>query len=105
DGENKARLGPAAVWTIHLAISPEQFDAMQPPPPAGPGAFGPGPFAPPPSAPAPNQAGANQQESERNAFGTEFRWAKGDFTAEGETLKNVGIRYAGDITYLVSAAG
>jgi putative membrane-bound dehydrogenase-like protein len=86
--------GLTRVWSIHLEISAQEFQAMQPPQPGG---FGPPPPAPP--------AAAGNGLVERSLFGTEFRWVKGDFSAEGQTLKNVGVRYAGDITYLVSAAG
>ena len=82
--------GPSKVWSIHLEITADEFDAMQPP---VPGAFG----APPPA--------ENRRESELSLFGTEFRWAEAKFTASGQSLPKVGIRYAGDITYLVSASG
>jgi putative membrane-bound dehydrogenase-like protein len=86
--------GAATVWSVHLEISAKQYEAMLPPAPAGlPGA----PPAPP--------ASREKRDSERNLFGTEFRWAEGDFSAAGETLKKVGIRYAGDITYFASAQG
>ncbi|WP_397569863.1 PVC-type heme-binding CxxCH protein [Schlesneria sp. T3-172] len=83
--------GPAKVWTLHLELSEKEYAAMQPPPPAQ---FG----APPPAA-------QGTRPSDRNLFGTEFRWAEGNVTAEGKTFKKVGIRYAGDITYLVAANG
>jgi len=92
--------GQTSVWSVHLTIPPAEFDALQPPFPA---AFGPG-GAPRSAAPPAATAGA-ERESERNAFGTEFRWAHADFTADETTLQNVGVRYAGDMTYLVSAAG
>src|SRR5262249_12644250 len=41
----------------------------------------------------------------KNLFGTDFPWVNGRFTADGKTLNQVGVRYAGDITYLVSARG
>ena len=72
---------------------------MQPPMPGAPG--GPGTPVGPPAAPA----GNDQRASERNLFGTEFRWAQASFTAGGTTLQKAGVRYAGDITYLVSAGG
>ena len=82
--------GQTKVWSLHLDISEREYAAMQPPPPVALGA--------PPAAPG-------NRPSERNLFGTELRWAEGNVTAEGKTLKRVGIRYAGDITYLVSANG
>lgn len=88
DGE---LFGQTKIWSIHLEVSANEFAAMQPPQPGG---FG---QAPP--------AANNNRPSERNLFGTEFRWAEANFTANGQTLKKVGIRYAGDVTYLVSANG
>lgn len=82
--------GQTKVWSLHLEITEKEYAAMQPPPPA---AFG-----------APLVAQGNRP-SERNLFGTEFRWAEANLTAEGKTIKKVGIRYAGDITYLVSSNG
>ena len=89
--------GPTRVSSIHLTIEPDEFDAMQPPPPAG--------FAPGGPAPAPPPQAAKSRESERNLFGTEFRWVRTTVSVGNDTLKNVGIRYAGDMTYLVSASG
>ena len=37
------------------------------------------------------------------AFGTEFPWAKAQFTCDGETFKDVGVRYKGNFTYVASA--
>src|SRR5262249_5728663 len=46
-----------------------------------------------------------RRETERNFFGTEFPWVEASFTADGTTLKKIGLRYAGDITYFVSTRG
>ena len=89
--------GTSKLWSIHLAISAKEYAAMQPP---APGGFGfPGG---PPMPPAPPK---DKRDSERNLFGTEFRWAEADLSAEGKTYKKVGIRYAGDITYFASSQG
>lgn len=37
------------------------------------------------------------------AFGTEFPWVKADLNAAGKQLKNVGIRYKGNFTYVASS--
>jgi len=37
------------------------------------------------------------------AFGTEYPWAKGDLSVDGETLKEVGLRFKGNFTYVSSA--
>jgi putative membrane-bound dehydrogenase-like protein len=82
--------GLTKVWSIDLSLSPKEYDAMQPALPGPPGAA--------PAAPVPTA-----RESERNAFGTIFPWAEGRLTANGHVLENVSVRYAGDITYFVSA--
>lgn len=90
--------GLTKAWSFDLEIPAKEYDAMQPPA-AGFGA----PGAPPaPQAPRnPN----DKRDSERNLFGTEFPWAHADVAAKGRTYKNVGIRYSGEITYIVSALG
>ncbi len=57
----------------------------------------------PPPAPAERKPG--ERESERNLFGIEFRWARGAISAEGKTFKGVGMRYAGNASYMASAGG
>ena len=83
--------GATKVWAIHLEIAAKEYEAMQPPA-AG---FG---FPGAPPAPVPKEP-AEKRDSARNLFGTEFRWARGDFTAGDETWKGVGLRYSGEITY------
>ncbi|HVX14248.1 MAG TPA: PVC-type heme-binding CxxCH protein [Pirellulales bacterium] len=98
DGQKKDHqetFGETNVWSIQIRMAAEEYDAMHPVV-AGPG-FGAGPPAPPPR--------NNGRSSEKNLFGTDFPWAEGEFTAAGQTLAKVGIRYAGDITYFVSARG
>src|SRR5690348_4370511 len=75
EAPGKDMFGPTKVWAVHLEIPDKEYEAMQPPA----GGFG-FPGAPP----APPAAG-EKRDSERNLFGTEFRWAKGDFSAEGQT--------------------
>ncbi|HEX5273568.1 MAG TPA: CotH kinase family protein, partial [Gemmataceae bacterium] len=89
--------GTTKLWSIHLDIPAREYEAMQPPA-AG---FG---FPGAPPAPAPEKP-KEKRDSERNLFGTEFRWAEGDFSAEGKTYKKVGVRYSGEITYFASAQG
>ncbi len=93
---DKDLFGLTKVWSINLEIPAKEYAAMQP---ATPGGFG-APGAPPPP-PAPK----DKRDGEKNLFNTEFPWAQGEFTAEGRTYKKVGVRYAGDITYFVSAQG
>jgi putative membrane-bound dehydrogenase-like protein len=87
--------GPTKVWTIHLEIPAKEYEAMEP----AIAGF------PTPGAPPQQRAREGARDSERNLFGTEFPWVEGAFTADGQTLKKIGVRYAGDITYFVSAQG
>jgi putative membrane-bound dehydrogenase-like protein len=84
---------PITIQSIALEISDAEFTAMQPPPPAFPGQAG------PPQPPAANDG----RQAEFNLFGVRFPWAEGSATINGRTFSKVGIRYAGDITYFVSA--
>jgi putative membrane-bound dehydrogenase-like protein len=97
----KDAFGITKVWSVHLEIPAKEFEAMQPPP----AAFGPPPGAPGGPPQPKKEAKKDSRDSERNLFGTAFPWAEADFTADGTTLKKVGVRYAGDITYFISARG
>lgn len=97
--DEKELFGQTKVWVVHLEISAKEYDAMQP---VVGGGFG---F---PGGPPPKQAAnkdSKKRDSERNLFGANFPWAECDFTADGKTLKKVGVRYSGDITYFVSSRG
>ena len=59
--------GLTKVVGLHIEISADEYQAMQPPPPAA--------FGAPPPAPRPKRPG--ERESERNLFGVEFSWARG----------------------------
>ena len=82
------------VWALHLEIPAKEYEAMQP-------LGGMGGFGGPPQPPKDKKPG--DRPSERNLFGTEFPWAQGEFTAEGQTCKKVGVRYAGE--YVQRKAG
>jgi putative membrane-bound dehydrogenase-like protein len=88
--------GLTRVVRLDIEIAGEEYQAMQPPAPAG--AFG-GP------APAPRPRKPGERESERNLFGVEFPWARGSVTMEGKTFRGVGLRYAGNASYMASAGG
>ena len=88
--------GLTRVVPLHIEIPADEYQAMQPPAPAG------APGGPPP-APRPKKPG--ERESERNLFGVEFPWARGAVTAEGKTFQGVGLRYAGNASYMASAGG
>ena len=101
DGDAKGKaagtdlFGLAKVVGLHIEISADEYQAMQPPAPAA--------FGAPPPAPRPKRPG--ERESERNLFGVEFPWARGAMTAEGKTHKGVRLRYAGNASYMASAGG
>jgi putative membrane-bound dehydrogenase-like protein len=88
--------GLTRVVRVHIEIAQNEYEAMQPPAPAG------GPGGPPP-APRPRKPG--ERPSERNLFGIEFPWARGAITFDGNTIKGVGLRYAGNASYMASARG
>ena len=102
DGDAKGKaadadlFGLTRVVPLHIEIPADEYQAMQPPAPAG------APGGPPP-APRPKKPG--ERESERNLFGVEFPWARGAVTAEGKTFQGVGLRYAGNASYMASAGG
>ena len=81
---------------LHIEMPADEYQAMQPPIPAG--GFG----RPPQGSPS-KKAGA--RASERNLFGIEFPWARGSLTARGRTYNGVGFRYAGNASYMASAGG
>lgn len=81
--------GAAKVVRFHLTMNEQQFAALAPAPRAG---FGPG-FGPPPRQP---------EGTHRNTFGIDLPWSKGDVTFDGQTFKDVGIRYKGNYTYIAS---
>lgn len=86
---------------LHLEIAPDEFRDLQP---AG-AAFGGGPGGPdaqgrPPkrSSPAENKV----RETVRNRFGTAFPWVQATLTVDGKIWKKIGMRYAGDGSYLAA---
>jgi putative membrane-bound dehydrogenase-like protein len=88
--------GLTKLVNVHVDISADEFQAMQPPAPVGvPGG--------PPPAPSPKRPGDRQ--SERNLFGIEFPWARGAVTADGMRFPRAGLRYSGNASYMASAGG
>ncbi len=126
--------GLTRVWKIHLHVSAENWKAMQPttggfpgfgpPPPGGgvpggpppgappaPGAAppqpnrggpgGPGPGGPGPGGPGPGGPGPGFRPG---SFGYEFDYVKADIELDGEVVKEVGLRFKGNGTYMLSGA-
>lgn len=76
------------------------------PPPGGPGPGGPGPGGPPPGGPM--AFGLQGREGQRNGLasmmGIEFQYVHADLEFEGQTFKDVGLRYKGNGTFVESRA-
>ncbi len=97
DGEKLApAFGLNHLLKIEIEMTPEEYRAMQPSPPAGmPGS--------PAQAAPPRKRG--DRDIERNLFGVEFPWAQGTLKSGGLTLEKAALRYAGNASYLASAFG
>lgn len=89
------------VHAFHLELSAKEWERMQA---VGGGMRFPG--GPPSSAPPPKPADPPGEEPiERHkggSFGFEFPWAHAELTAEGRTHKNIGLRYKGGGSYMMS---
>lgn len=96
--------GPDRLWSLHLRIDAKEYAAMQPK--WGGFSFGKGgakKAAPPKE--EPKKDNPDKRDTRIGAFGTEYPYVKGDLEFEGAWLKDVGIRYKGNSTYLSSAFG
>jgi spore coat protein CotH len=102
EAPGKDLFGLTKVWQVHLEIPAKEWEKMQPISgmrfPGMPG----GPAAPPkpPEKPAELQA-----DRHKSVFGMEFPWVHGELTAGGKTIKNVGLRFKGNSSYMTSARG
>lgn len=85
--------GPAKLHEFHLTVSAKDYAAMDPPQPAG---FGGRPGA------APARPMINPADAGAGNFGFEFPYVHADLEAEGKVFKDVGLRYKGSGTYLMS---
>jgi spore coat protein CotH len=83
--------GVSKVVQFHLTMSEEQFAGLAP---AGGGQFGPPGFGPRREQP---------EGTHRNMFGVDFPWSQGELTFDGETFKDVGVRYKGNYTFMATA--
>lgn len=106
--EADALFAPGKILTFHLKVSAEDWDAMQPK--GGGMRFGmPGPGKPPagpadkPAAPAP--APARPPGGVPGKFGYEFPYVKGILEFDGKTIKDIGIRFKGNSSYMMSSRG
>jgi spore coat protein H len=94
--ETKSRPGDhlfesGRVWQLQLTLTAQQFAALAP---TGGGGFGPPGFGPPREQPP---------GTHRNTFGVDFPWSTGDLTFDGQTCKDIGLRYKGNYTYMATA--
>ena len=83
--------GAAKVVPFHLTMSEKQFAALAP---AGGARFGPPGFGP---------RREPSDGTHRNTFGVDFPWSQGDLVFDGETFKEVGVRYKGNYTFMATA--
>ncbi len=93
-----ALFGLTKVHQFHLELTEADWKKMQPPPGMKFPGFG-------PKQPAPKDAKDPPADVHKSAgaFGTEFPWVKADFSADKTTIKNVGVRFKGNFTYVASA--
>lgn len=90
-GDRAAHLfGPDKVWQVHITIPTRNWEVMQPK--KAPFFFG--------GKPAEKPAG-----EQRGAFGYDFEYMPGDLEFDGKTYKDVGVRFKGNSTYMMSAGG
>jgi spore coat protein H len=90
--------GLTKVHTVHIAVSADDYRAMEPPP-RRPG-FGPGP---PGGAPRPGRPAFGSPDFGAGNFGFEFEYVRSRVTFNDQELENVGLRYKGSGTYMMSA--
>ncbi len=122
--ESDGDFGLTRVWKIHLHVSAENWKTMQPaaggfpgfgPPPPG-GGFPGGPATdastpksgeePKPNAapPAPPAFGGPGGAFRPGSFGFDFEYVKADVELDGQTIRDVGLRFKGNGSYMLSAA-
>lgn len=98
--ESDSVFGLTKIWNIHVRVSKENWAAMQPKSGGFPG-FGP-PGAPPQQGPPPGGFGPPPNHRP-GSFGFEFDYVKADVEFDGQTFKDVGLRFKGNGTYMMSS--
>lgn len=107
-----AMFGLTRVWKIHIRVSADNWKAMQPKGSGFPG-FGPPPTGgaerAPSDAPVPPPAGARPDGAgvafRPGSFGLEFDYVKADVELDGQKLTDVGLRFKGNGSYMLSMSG
>ncbi|HYT94594.1 MAG TPA: CotH kinase family protein [Gemmataceae bacterium] len=89
--------GLTKVWTVHLRLTAEAWDTMQPK--RGPN-FG----MPGGKGPAPDDKGPGAPKG-AGLFGFDFTYVRGTLDFEGQTYKDIGVRFKGNSSYMMSANG
>jgi spore coat protein CotH len=99
----KDLFGLATMHEFQLELAAKDWDRMQPTggmrfPGAGPGGFG-----PPGGPPAADDKNADVHRG--NGFGLTFPWVHANFIHAGQTLRDVGLRFKGNASYMASSRG
>ncbi|MGC4006089.1 MAG: CotH kinase family protein [Pirellulales bacterium] len=89
--------GPTTKHDVRLTIAAEDYAKLEPKQPRGPGGFGARPPAGP-GRPAPGSA-----DFGAGSFGYEFEYVRADVEIDGAAFQNIGVRYKGNGTYVMSA--
>jgi spore coat protein CotH len=89
--------------SFHLELTSAAYQQMQPSRSMGfpPVFLDPDPWVPRKPVAKPDKPADVHKSA--GAFATEFPWVKGELTFDGKTLKNIGVRYKGNFTYISSA--
>jgi spore coat protein H len=89
------------VHAFHIEVAAKEHEKMQPT--GGFGFFGGPPGGPGQPVKPPEKPAEKPTDVHKSAgFGTEFPWAHANFSADGLTCKNVGLRYKGNGSYMPS---
>jgi spore coat protein H len=89
EADSSGVFGLTRAHQVHLTIAAEDYPRMDPPLPMKPSGFGPRP-------------GVSGNDSGAGNFGFEFEYVPADVRVGDETFPEVGLRYKGSGTYLVS---
>ncbi len=92
------------LWTIHIRLTKEAWDVMQPV--RGPGLLR--LFTPGARPVNPARGPSGYVEGDRlppSPFGNAYAYVRGDFDLDGQKLSNVGIRFKGNSSYQLSTRG
>lgn len=95
--------GRTTVHSLHVMLSEENYTKMDPPPRAlfgGPGA--PGSNRQAPGGPPSNRPAPGSPDFGAGNFGFEFPYVPATIEINGQQLENVGLRYKGSGTYMMS---